>query len=55
MGQRAADLAATLGLRGADAFYVAVAARLSVPLATLDIDQQGRAAKVVEIWEIEAQ
>ncbi|MEE8389887.1 MAG: type II toxin-antitoxin system VapC family toxin [Anaerolineae bacterium] len=55
LGQRAADLAATLGLRGADAFYVAVAARLSVPLATLDIDQQGRAAKVVEIWEVEVQ
>jgi predicted nucleic acid-binding protein len=53
--QRAADLAANLGLRGADAFYVAVAAHLSVPLATLDIDQQGRAAKVVEIWEVEVQ
>ena len=55
LGQIAADLAATLGLRGADAFYVAVAAHLSVPLATLDTDQQGRAAKVVEIWEVEAQ
>lgn len=53
--QCAADLAANLGLRGADAFYVAVAARLSVPLATLDIDQQGRAANVVEIWEVEIQ
>ena len=53
--QRAADLAANLGLRGADAFYVAVAAHLSVPLATLDTDQQGRAANVVEIWEVEFQ
>ena len=50
-----ADLAATLGLRGADAFYVAVAAHLSVPLATLDTDQQGRAANVVEIWQVEVQ
>lgn len=52
---QAADLATTLGLRGADAFYVAVAARLSVPLATLDTDQQRRAADVVEIWEVDLQ
>ena len=55
MAQRAADLAGSLGLRGADAFYVAVAAHLSVPLATLDVDQQERAAKVVKIWEVEVQ
>jgi predicted nucleic acid-binding protein len=53
--QRAAHLAASLGLRGADAFYVAVAAHLSLPLATLDTDQQGRAANVVEIWQVETQ
>lgn len=51
--QRATELAATHGLRGADAFYVAMAAHLSLPLATLDIDQQQRAANVVEIWQVE--
>lgn len=51
--QRAAELAATNGLRGADSFYVAMAAHLSLPLATLDIDQQQRAANVVEIWQVE--
>jgi predicted nucleic acid-binding protein len=34
--QEAADLAARLGLRGAEAFYVAAAARLKIPLASLD-------------------
>jgi predicted nucleic acid-binding protein len=44
--QEAARLAADLGLRGADSFYVAVAARLNLPLATLDIDQKTRAASL---------
>lgn len=48
----AAHLAADLGLRGADATYVAVAARLNLPLATLDEDQRDRAAKRVAIREI---
>ena len=51
--RRAAGLAANQGLRGADAIYVAVAARLDVPLATLDLDQQSRAANVVEIQDVE--
>ena len=48
----AAHLAAELGLRGADATYVAVAARLKLPLVTLDEDQMSRAAKRVSIQEI---
>lgn len=47
--RRAAALAASQGLRGADSIYVAVAERLSVPLVTLDIDQQSRSSKVVDI------
>lgn len=49
--QTAARLAADLGLRGADAFYVAVAARLQVPLATLDADQREKAANAIAIQE----
>ena len=42
--REAAQLAAELGLRGADSTYVAVAARLDLPLMTLDIDQRAKAA-----------
>jgi predicted nucleic acid-binding protein len=48
----AAQLAAELGLRGADSTYVAVAARLDLPLVTLDIDQRDRAANRVKILEV---
>lgn len=48
----AASVAALLGLRGADATYVAVAAHLNLPLVTLDEDQRDRAAKRVAIREI---
>jgi predicted nucleic acid-binding protein len=48
----AAHLAAQLGLRGADATYVAVAARLNLPLVTLDEDQRNRAFQRVAIKEI---
>ena len=47
--QHAAELAAEYGLRGTDAFYVAVAARLGAPLATLDEDQRQRAANLVAV------
>jgi predicted nucleic acid-binding protein len=40
----AAQLAATLRLRGADAVYVALANRLGVPLVTWDHEQRTRAA-----------
>jgi predicted nucleic acid-binding protein len=48
----AAQLAAELGLRGADSTYVAVAARLDLPMVTLDIDQRERASKRIQIVEI---
>jgi predicted nucleic acid-binding protein len=44
----AARLAGELGLRGADACYVALAAELGVPLLTLDQDQRSRSAGVIE-------
>ena len=47
--QEAAQLAARLGLRGADSTYVALAARLDLPLMTLDIDQKERAAKRIRV------
>jgi predicted nucleic acid-binding protein len=50
--REAAHLAADLSLRGADATYVAVAARLNLPLTTLDEDQKTRATKRVSIQEI---
>lgn len=51
----AAQLAAELGLRGADSTYVAVATRLDLPLLTLDADQRERAKKQIAILEISAQ
>jgi predicted nucleic acid-binding protein len=47
--REAARLASDLGLRGADSFYVAVAARLGLPLVTLDADQRSRAETVVAV------
>jgi predicted nucleic acid-binding protein len=51
--REAAALAAKLGLRGADSVYVAVAARLDLPLITLDTDQRERAGKQIHIQSIE--
>lgn len=45
----AARLASDLRLRGADAIYVALAARLSLALITLDREQLDRAAAVVDV------
>ena len=45
----ASMLAANLGMRGADAIYVAVAQRLNIGLATLDEDQRNKASKVISI------
>ena len=50
--REAAQLAAELGLGGADSTYVAVAARLDIPLITLDIDQREKAARRVKVLEI---
>jgi len=53
--QEAARLAAALGLHGAASIYVAVAARLNLPLATLDIDQKTRAASSVAVHFLKKQ
>ena len=50
--REAAQLAAELGLRGADSTYVAAAVRLDLPLMTLDSDQRERAAKRIQVLEI---
>ena len=48
----AAHLASSLGLRGADAVYVAAAAYLNLPFCTLDEDLARRAAHQVTIHSI---
>lgn len=50
--QEAAQLAAELGLRGADSTYVAVAEWLELPLITLDMGQKERAEKRIKVLEI---
>jgi predicted nucleic acid-binding protein len=50
LGEAAARLAVSTGLRGADAVYVALAASSDAPLVTFDreiIDQAGAGARVV--------
>lgn len=48
-GEAAAELAADLRLRGADAVYVATAHLLHIPLLTWDREQQERARPVVTV------
>jgi predicted nucleic acid-binding protein len=45
----AARFAAQLRLRGADAVYIAAAARLRLPLVTWDLEQRDRAARLIEV------
>lgn len=45
--EEATDLAATLGLRGADAIYVALAMRLGVPLVSFDSEQLTRPSSLI--------
>lgn len=47
---KVAQLAATLELRGADAFYVELAQRLAIPLVSWDEQQRNRAASVVTVY-----
>jgi predicted nucleic acid-binding protein len=47
----AAELAAFLRLRGADAVYVATARRHSVPLVTWDTQMRSRAGAVIQVIE----
>jgi predicted nucleic acid-binding protein len=48
-GRAAAELAADLRLRGADAIYVAAARLLHIPLVTWDREQQQRAGAVIAV------
>jgi len=50
--REAAQLAAELGLRGADSTYVAVAVRLNLPFITLDVDQREKSRKRLKVLEI---
>jgi predicted nucleic acid-binding protein len=50
LAQAAAELAADLGLRGADAVYVATAQVLHLPLLTWDQEQRDRAGRVVAVY-----
>jgi len=47
LGTSAAQLAADLGLRGADAVYVALARQLKVPLITWDQEQLDRTGSII--------
>jgi predicted nucleic acid-binding protein len=49
LGRAASRLAARLGLRGADAIYVAVAHQLHIPLITWDLEQQEKARGLIEV------
>lgn len=49
MARRAAALAASLGLRGADAVYVATAEHLSCPLVTWDNEILDRARNTITV------
>jgi predicted nucleic acid-binding protein len=49
LGLIAAQLAGDLGLRGADAAYVAVAHHLGIPLLTWDEDQTEKAGKAIQV------
>ena len=49
--QTAVCAGADLGMRAADAVYIAVAQQLSLPLVTLDSDQRERAGREVKTWK----
>lgn len=48
----AVQVGADLGVRGADALYIAIAKLLTLPFATLDNDQRTRADQMVETANI---
>jgi len=49
LGQAASQLAADLGLRGADATYVAIADQLKIPLLTWDNEHVEKAGKRITV------
>ncbi len=50
--QTAIRVGVDLGVRGADAFYIAIAQNLNLPLATLDKDQCERGSQLVETLDL---
>jgi predicted nucleic acid-binding protein len=44
----ATDFAANLGIRGADALFIALAQQLNIPLVTFDIEQIQRPAGIIQ-------
>jgi predicted nucleic acid-binding protein len=48
LGQAAAQMAGDHGIRGADAVYVALAGRLSIPLVTWDAEQIARGRNAIQ-------
>jgi len=50
LGRMAAQLAADLGLKGADAIYVALAHHLQAPLVTWSRQQQERASTLIVVY-----
>jgi predicted nucleic acid-binding protein len=51
LGEHAAAMAANLGLRGADAIYVALAHRLNLPLLSLDEEHTTKAGRTVQVLQ----
>jgi predicted nucleic acid-binding protein len=51
LGKAAAELAASAGLRGADAVYAALAQHLSIPLVTWDEEIGQRAGTVLPVMQ----
>jgi predicted nucleic acid-binding protein len=49
LGREAAELAASAGLRGADAVYAALARHLSIPLMTWDVELRQRVGDSLEV------
>jgi predicted nucleic acid-binding protein len=49
LAREAAELAARLRLRGADAVYVAVARKLDLPLVTWDAEQRERGGAAIVV------
>ncbi len=52
LGEHAAALASKLGLRGADAIYVALAYQLRLPLLSLDAEHTTKAGRMVRVLQL---
>lgn len=50
--QTAVRAGAELGVRAADALYIAIARQLALPLVTLDNNQRQRASRKLDTWEV---